>query len=76
MINIFTEQKDIDRTIVSAKPPIFWKDKDLVKKQINSWTLNQVKKLILEINEIELLIKTNAQNSVHILSDFILSKSK
>ena len=76
LVNIFTEQKDIERTVANAKPPIFWKDKDLVKKQINSWTLNQVKSLILEINDIELLIKTNAQNSVHILTDFILNKSK
>ena len=76
LVNIFTEQKDIEKTVANAKPPIFWKDKDLVKKQINSWTLNQVKSLILEINDIELLIKTNAQNSVHILTDFILNKSK
>lgn len=76
LIDIFAEQKNIDKTIASARPPIFWRDKDLIKKQIKSWTLNQVKKLILEINEIELLIKTNTQNSVHILSDFILNKSK
>ena len=76
LIDIFIEQKNIDKTIASARPPIFWKDKDTVKKQLKSWTLNQVKKLILEINEIELLIKANAQNSIHILSDFILNKSK
>ena len=76
LIDIFIEKKNIDKTIASARPPIFWKDKDTVKKQLKSWTLNQVKKLILEINEIELLIKANAQNSVHILSDFILNKSK
>ena len=76
LVDIFTEQKNIDKTIASARPPIFWKDKDLIKKQIKSWTLNQVKKLIVEINEIELLVKTNTQNSVHILSDFILNKSK
>ena len=64
LIDIFTEQKNIDKTIASARPPIFWKDKDLVKKQIKSWTLNQVEKLILEINEIEFLVKTNSQNSI------------
>ncbi|AFS48101.1 DNA polymerase III, delta subunit [alpha proteobacterium HIMB5] len=76
LIDIFTEQKNIDKTIASARPPIFWKDKDLIKRQIKSWTLNQVEKLIIEINEIELLVKTNTHNSVHILSDFILNKSK
>ena len=76
LLDIFNLHKNIDQTIASSKPPIFWKDKDVVKKQIKSWTLDQVKKLILEINEIELLIKTNAQNSIFILSDFILNKSK
>ena len=28
---------NIDKTISSAKPPIFWKDKEMVKKQILNW---------------------------------------
>ena len=76
LINVFNAQKDVDKTIASAKPPIFWKDKDVVKKQIKSWTLNQMEQLIIEINNIEFLIKTNSQNSIHILSDFIFNKSK
>ena len=76
LINVFTVQKDVDKTIAGAKPPIFWKDKDVVKKQIRSWTLNQIEQLILEINNIEFLIKTNSQNSIYILSDFIFNKSK
>ena len=76
LVDIFDKKKNIEQTIASAKPPIFWKDKDVVKKQIKNWSLNQVKRLILEINEIELLIKTNAHNSIYILSDFILNKSK
>ena len=76
LVDIFDEKKNIEQTIATAKPPIFWKDKDVVKKQIKNWSLNQVKRLILEINEIELLIKTNAHNSIYILSDFILNKSK
>ena len=76
LINDFTIQKNIEKTISNAKPPIFWKDKDIVKKQIKSWSLDKVKKLILEINEVEFLIKTNSQNSTHILSDFIINKSK
>ena len=76
LINDFTIQKNLEKTIASAKPPIFWKDKDIVKKQVKSWSLEQVKNLILEINEIEFLIKTNSQNSTHILSDFIINRSK
>ena len=76
LIKNFSSLKNIDKTISNAKPPIFWKDKDIVKKQIKAWSLNQVEKLIFEINDIELLIKTNTQNSANILSDFIINKSK
>ena len=76
LIKNFSSLKNIDKTISNAKPPIFWKDKDIVKKQIKAWSLIQVEKLIFEINDIELLIKTNAQNSTNILSDFIINKSK
>ena len=72
---IFKNNKDIDLTISSAKPPIFWKDKDIVKKQIKQWTPKNIKKLIYKLNEIEHLIKKNVNNSVNIITDFIIEHS-
>ena len=69
------KNKSIEIVIKDFKPPIFWKDKDAVKKQITKWTLPDLKKLIMEINDIELLLKKNSANSINILSDFILTKS-
>ena len=68
--------KKIDEIISTYKPPIFWKDKDIVKKQIRSWSLKNIENLIYKINEIELLIKTNSTNSISILSDFIIRQVK
>ena len=68
--------KNIDQTIINFKPPIFWKDKELVKKQIKIWTLDKTYKLIDEINKIELNVKKNSINSLKILFDFILTTSK
>ena len=68
--------KNIDKTIISFKPPIFWKDKQLVESQIKIWTLNRTYKLIEEINKVELNIKKNSINSLNILFDFILSTVK
>ena len=68
--------KNIEQVVTSFKPPIFWKDKDIVKQQINNWSLEKVKKVIININKTELLIKKNSINSLNILSDFILSQSK
>ena len=67
--------KNIDSAISNFKPPIFWKDKDIVKKQIKYWSNKDSQNLIYEINKIELLIKRHSNNSVNILSDFIIEQA-
>ena len=64
-----------DAAIANYKPPIFWKDKVIVKQQVQNWSHNDVEKLIYKINEIELLIKKNSLNSINILTDFIIEQS-
>jgi DNA polymerase-3 subunit delta len=66
---------NLDTTIANAKPPIFWKDKEIVKQQINKWSPNQISELIYSLNEIELQIKKNYTNPVNIVSDFILNQA-
>tara|TARA_B100000900_G_C20584194_1_gene718793 strand:+ start:1399 stop:2391 length:993 start_codon:yes stop_codon:yes gene_type:complete len=75
LTNQFKENNNLDLTISSAKPPIFWKDKDITKKQILEWTPKHVIRLIENINEIELQIKKNLDISLNLVSDFILSQS-
>ena len=70
-----TLTKDIETVLSSFKPPIFWKDKEIVKQQINSWSCENAEKLTYEINEIELLIKKFSASSVNILSDFIIEQA-
>ena len=65
--------KNIDQIITNFKPPIFWKDKEIVKNQILKWSLKDIKRLIYKINDIELITKKNSLNSVNIISDFLLS---
>ena len=65
------ETGNIDLTISSFKPSIFWKEKDLVKKQIQSWSKNEVKKIIYRVNDLEILIKKNSNNSINFVSDFV-----
>jgi DNA polymerase III subunit delta len=73
--NEFQNNKNIDLTISSAKPPIFWKDKEITKQQILKWTPENIKKLIYKLSDIELLIKKNLNNSVNLITDFILDQS-
>ena len=67
--------KNLEQVISSFKPPIFWKDKEAVKQQVNNWDLNNAENLIYETSELELIIKKNSSNAINILSDFIISKS-
>ena len=69
-------EKNIDNIITNFKPPIFWKDKEVVKTQMKNWSLESAKKLLYELNDLELLIKRNLDNSLNILQDFIISKAK
>jgi len=71
----FKSNKNIDLTISSAKPPIFWKNKEITKQQIYKWTPDKIKKLIYRLNEIELLVKKNINNSINLITDFILDQS-
>ncbi len=56
-----------------TKPPIFWKDKEIVKKQVNLWEINELKKKIYQINEMEMIIKINSKNSLNLVSDFVVN---
>ena len=70
--NEFDKNNNADLTISSAKPPIFWKDKEIIKQQILLWKPNQMKKKIFELHELELMIKKNLDNSLNLVTDFIL----
>ena len=67
--------KDIDLTISSAKPPIFWKEKETTKRQIQNWKPQKLRLLIYKINELELIIKKNFNNSLNLITDFLLEQS-
>ena len=71
----FHLNKDINETIDNAKPPIFWKEKKIIKDQINLWSIKTLKNLIIEINDVEYNIKRNSVNSINYTTNFLLEKS-
>ena len=71
----FKDNQDLNKTINSAKPPVFWKDKEIVKIQLTKWKPNKIENLINHINDLEIQIKKNYKNSILIITDFILEKS-
>ena len=71
----FNANKNMELTISSAKPPIFWKDKEITKKQIFLWNSIKIKKFIYDLSELELKIKKNINQSINLVTDFILHTS-
>tara|TARA_Y100000996_G_scaffold412946_1_gene400143 strand:+ start:2551 stop:3540 length:990 start_codon:yes stop_codon:yes gene_type:complete len=73
---IYKENKNIELTITKANPPIFWKDKEITKQQLKTWNSDDLKKLIYKLNDIELIIKKNLNNSLNIITNFLLEDHK
>ena len=73
--NEVDNNKNIDQVISTIKPPIFWKEKEITKQQIYKWKPKNIKKLIYALSETELQIKKNINNSINLITDFILFQS-
>ena len=64
------KNSNLDTLINTSKPPIFWKEKSMVKKQLTIWSCNDLKKIIYEINDTEILCKKKPQISKIIFFSF------
>ena len=69
------KNNDINETISNYKPPIFWKDKEIVKKQIQIWNLKGIENFIYKLNDLELIVKKNFSSSINFWSIIVLENS-
>ena len=69
------EIQNIDQLLTTFKPPIFWKEKPILKQQINNWKEESIKDLIYRIDHIELMIKKNTNIGLNIVLDFLIEQS-
>ena len=64
-----------DSLINDHKPPIFWKDKPIIKKQLENWSKSKIKDLIDNINKTEIYIKKNSSSSLLFVYNLIYETS-
>ena len=64
-------EKNLDQIFNQIKPPIFWKEKEDVKKQVRLWNEKKLNLIIKKINEIELNCKKNHELATNITLDFL-----
>lgn len=72
----YEKNKNLDITINNSKPPIFWKEKEIVKQQIFNWSSVKIKKFIYNLNQLELKVKKNLDNSIYLITDFIIYETQ
>ena len=78
LLNIYEKQDNnvnFDSLINDYKPPIFWKDKPVVKKQLENWSKSKIKDLIYNINKTETDLKKNSPISLMLVFNFIYETS-
>ncbi len=64
-------EKDIEKVIAEHRPPIFWKDKPILIKQLKLWSFFSIKDVIYNLNDLEIKIKKNNSLSLILLKNFI-----
>ena len=64
-------EKSLDLILKNIRPSIFWKEKDVVKKQASKWEFQSLVKIQKKINEVELECKKNHEISVIITLNFL-----
>ncbi len=75
LLEEYESNKNIELTISSAKPPIFWKDKEIIKQQLYKQSSKSIKNLIYKLIELELLVKKNINNAINLVTNFILEQA-
>ena len=64
-------EKDVEKVISLHRPPIFWKDKPIIKKQLQLWNQKRIRELIIKLNKIEVEIKKNNSISLILMKNFV-----
>ena len=70
-----TELGTAKDTVNNFRPPIFWKEKEVVQKQVEIWSTDKVYDLLDEVNNMEINLKKNSGLSNNIVFDLILNTS-
>ena len=78
LLNLYEGQngnESFDSLINDYKPQIFWKDKPVVKRQLENWSKSKIKDLIVNINKTEIFLKKNSSIGLMLVFNFIYETS-
>ncbi|MDC3006910.1 DNA polymerase III subunit delta [Candidatus Pelagibacter sp.] len=67
-------ENNVENAIKNFKPPIFWKEKEILKKQVGILSYQNIKDLIVKTNNLELIVKKNPSISINLITNFIIEQ--
>ena len=67
LIKEFEKNKNIELTISSAKPPIFWKDKENIIDQVKKWNIKKIQAVLKKLFDLEITLKSNGNINKDVL---------
>ena len=65
-----------DNLINNYSPPIFWKDKPVIRKQLENWSKSKIKNLIANVNKTEIFSKKNSSTNLIMIYNLIYETSE
>ena len=73
---IKSNNQDIEKSLNSYKPPIFWKEKETIKKQIDINSLDNLNEFIKIIFNLEKIIKKYPDNALKFMLNFLHTENQ
>ena len=70
--NYNINENDVTKLVNAYKPPIFWKEKNIVITQLRNWKKNELEKLLNDLFNIEIMCKENYNLSSIIFNKFLI----
>ena len=71
--NYNINENDVTKLVNAYKPPIFWKEKNIVITQLRNWKKNELEKLLNDLFNIEIMCKENYNLSSIIFNKFLIN---
>ena len=71
LLENLNSEKNLEKTISEYRPPIFWKDKPIIERQLQIWSFEAAKNLIYKLNDLETKIKKDNSLSLILMKNFI-----
>ncbi len=66
------KNSNVEDMVENVKPPIFWKDKPIIKGQLKKWNLEKINNILKKCYNLEVRLKSSSTISHHLLIKMLI----